>query len=463
MPFLRRFLLLVLCLPSAACTVGPDYRPPPLDLPAQWNSAAPAAPPDADPGLRQWWRRFADPRLDGLIERVLAANLDLAEAVARVEEVRALRGVAAAGLQPGVDAGATAQPATGAVSDIFLAGIDALWEVDVFGGLRRSVEAADADIDAAVEAWRGVRLAVVGAGAATYIELRGFQARIATARANLDAQRKTAGLTEAQAQAGLASDLDVHRARALVATTAADLQLLEMAQVRSLHRLAVLVGEAPGALDAGLAEPAPIPAPPAAVVVGVPADLLRRRPDVRRAERELAAATARIGAATADLYPRFTLTGSVGLRSPDLKDLFDGSAGFASGGPNITWPIFAGGRILAGIEAQNAREAQAMQRYRAVLLAAFEEVENSLDALAREQIRRRALADAVEANRAAALMARRLYANGLTTFLDVLDAERSQLESEDRLVASETAVSGRMVALFVALGGGWDVAEEVSL
>lgn len=454
---------LALCILLSACTVGPDYRPPELSMPSQWHAAAPDSAPEPDPELRSWWRRFEDPQLDGLIDRALADNVDLAVALARVEEVRALRGVAAADLQPELDAEGLANPASGSVPDLFLAGLDAVWEVDVFGGLRRAVEAADADVDASLESWRAVRLAVVGAVASTYIELRGFQARLATGRVNLEAQRETTALTEAQAQAGLASDLDVQRARALVATTAADLPLLEMAQARSIFRLGVLLGLEPAGLVAEFAHPAPIPAPPPAVVVGVPADLLRRRPDLRRAERELAAATARIGEITSDLYPRFSLTGTVGLRSPDLQNFLEGKGGFAVGGPSITWPILAGGRILANIDAQNARQAQALARYRGVLLAAFEEVETTLDRYAREQVRRRALADAVVANRAAALLARRLYANGLTTFIDVLDAERSQLASEDRLVASEAAVSAQMVALFVALGGGWDAAAEVPL
>jgi NodT family efflux transporter outer membrane factor (OMF) lipoprotein len=270
-------------------------------------------------------------------------------------------------------------------------------------------------------------------------------------------------LTEAQRNVGLASDLDVERARALVAATAAELPPLETALAASRYRLAVLIGRPPATLDAELEPAAPIPSAPAAVVAGVPAELLRRRPDLAQAERELAAATARIGEATADLYPRFTLTGSVGLRSDEVKDLVQGRYNFASGGPSVIWPIFAGGRIVSNIDVQDARTAQALARYEQAVLLAFEQVETALTRYAREQVRRQALREAVDANRGAAVLARRLHANGLIEFLDVLVAERSLLESEDRLVASETAVSTSLVALYVSLGGGWPAAEAMEV
>jgi NodT family efflux transporter outer membrane factor (OMF) lipoprotein len=449
----------VVSLVLAGCTVGPDYKPPPLTVPAAWSAAPPDAAGDPAAELAVWWQRFGDPQLTALIERGVHGNLDVRVAEARVREARALRGVRAARLWPALDAAGTASPASGAERSLFLAALDAFWEIDVFGGVRRSVEAAAADLQASVEAHRAILLELTGAVAATYIELRGLQGRIAAVRGNLAAQQETRALTEAQRNVGLASDLDVERVHALVFATAAELPPLETALSASLHRLAVLLGEPPAALVAELGEPAAIPSAPAEVLAGVPADLLRRRPDLGRAERELAAATARIGEATADLYPRFTLTGSVGLRSEDVKDLLQGRYNFAAIGPNVIWPIFAGGRILAGIEAQNARQEQALARYEQALLLALEEVETALVRYAREQVRRRALRDAVEANRGAAELARRLYANGLLEFLDVLVAERSLLESEDRLVTSETAVSTSLVALYVALGGGWQAAE----
>lgn len=460
-----RIRLVPWCLLLAGCTVGPDYRAPDLAVPAGWNTAPPqaAAAPSAD--LAHWWTRFDDPQLTSLVDRAFRSNLDLRIAAARVREARGLRGVVAADRAPSVDA--TAQGA-GSVGDAprfsnFLVALDALWEIDVFGGVRRSVEAADAEIGAAEEERRAAALGLAGAVAAAYIELRGLQQRIIAVRANLAAQQETRELTEAQRRVGLASDLDVERGRAQVATTAAELPPLESAVDEGIHRLGVLLGEPPASLFGELAAAAPIPSAPPELVVGVPADLLRRRPDLRRAERELAAATARIGEAKADLYPRFTLTGSIGLRSEDLKDLVKGKGGFAAVGPNITWPVFAGGRILANVDVQSAREEQALARYERTLYDALEEVESSLVRHAREQVRRRDLKEATEANREAVELARRLHAAGLANFLDVLVAQRALLESESRLVESETAVSASLVAVYVGLGGGWDAVEEVSL
>jgi NodT family efflux transporter outer membrane factor (OMF) lipoprotein len=247
-----------------------------------------------------------------------------------------------------------------------------------------------------------------------------------------------------------------------VSVTAAEIPPLEAARAVARNRLAVLLGAAPGSLDAELGE-GPLPSAPAELVVGVPAELLRRRPDLARAERELAAATARIGEAEAELWPRFTLVGSIGLRSDDVAKLVTGRGAFASIGPSITWPVFAAGRIRANVAANEARREQAFARYELALLSALEEAENSLDGHAREQLRRLDLRDAVDANRVAVELAQRLYANGLGGFLDVLVAERSLLEAESRLVASETALATSRVALYVALGGGWQQAEELRL
>lgn len=428
-------------------------------MPGAWSGAPPENQLDPGAELAVWWERFGDPELSDLIRRAVDNNRDLQVADARVREARARRGVTAARLWPMLDAIGTASPAWGAVPSLFLGALDAFWEIDVFGGVRRSVEAAEADYEASIEEQRAVILALTGAVAATYIELRGLQGRIQAVLGNLAAQRETRALTQAQRDVGLASDLDVERARALVATSASELPLLQTAASASVHRLGVLLGEPPEALTFELETSAPIPTAPSEVLVGLPVDLLRRRPDLGRAERELAAATARIGEAKADLYPRFTLTGSVGLRSEDVKNLMTGSYDFASIGPNVIWPIFAGGRIMANIDVQEARTEAALARYEQTLLLALEDVENALVRYAREQVRRSELLEAVDANREAAVLARRLHASGLIEFLDVLVAERSLLESEDRLLASETAVSTSLVSLYVALGGGWQAAE----
>jgi len=473
---LRRILLPLLpAVLAAACTVGPDYRRPNLDVPAAWSRPAsadsPASPAataataeaaeTAQQDLSRWWTRFSDPTLSSLIERSVKANVDLQVAEARVQQARGSRQVAASELWPSLNTAAATTVGTGPDNSALVAG--AAYLVDMFGGVRRSVEAAEADVEASIEERHAVLLALLGEVASTYVEMRGAQAAITTLRVNLATQQETWNLTKARRAVGLASDLDVERARAQVAGTSAALSPLESAREQSVHRLGVLLGTQPTTLAAELRTDAPIPTAPSQILVGVPADLLRRRPDLRRAERQLAAATARVGAATADLYPKFTLTGSVGLRSADLVDLFKGASRFANIGPSIDWPVFAGGAIRGAIKVRDAQQDEALARYEATLLTALEEVENAFVRHTREQMRRRDLEEAVDANREAAELAHRLYANGLVAFLDVLVAERSLVESESRLVDSQTAVSTTLVAIYVALGGGWKEAEEVRL
>lgn len=459
---MERSIALFACLVLAACAVGPDYRSPDLTLPPSWAGAEAAAEVDPSLTLAAWWERFQDPLLTSLVERAVRANHDVRIASARLREARALEGVAGADRWPALGSGAEATGGTGREPSEVLGVLSLFYEIDVFGRVRRALEAARGDRDAALEDRRAVLLGVVADVATSYVRLRGLQYGLATVRRNLDTQRETLDLTEAQRRVGLASDLEVQRARALSANTAALVPPLEAALAATQHRLAVLAGEPPASLLAELAPEGPIPSAPAELLVGVPADLLRRRPDVARSERELAAATARIGEAKAELYPRFTLVGSVGLRSQDVAEMVGGS-GFGTLGPSVEWPIFAGGRIVANVEARGAREEQARARYEQAVLVALEEVESSLALHAREQVRRRELRAAVEAQREATQLARRLYFNGLAPFLEVLDAERSLLASESLLAESETAVTNSLVAIYVALGGGWERAEELAL
>lgn len=456
-------LALCVFLLLTSCTVGPDYRRPELTTPPSFVAAPPGSGADPSAELSTWWARFDDPLLTDLVERAVAANLDLRIAAGRVREAQALRGVAGSALWPQLDVLGEATTAAGNTESLFFGALEAFWELDVFGGVRRSVEASDADLAAAIEARRAVLLAVIGEVARNYVDLRGTQHRIETTRRNLTAQEETRDLTEAQLRVGLASDLVADRARAQVSLTASTLSPLEAEEAAIAHRIAVLLGVAPGTLASELGAGGAIPSAPGELLLGVPADLLRRRPDIARAERELAAATARIGEATADLFPRFTLTGTVGLRSDDVKDLAKGNGSFAAIGPNVVWPIFAAGRIRANIAVQDARQEQALANYERTLLFALEEVENALVRHAREQVRRRDLESAVESNRSAVELARRSYANGLLEFLDVLDAERSLLVADSLLVESQTAVSTSLVDLYVALGGGWEAADAWTL
>lgn len=453
----------------AGCTVGPTHTSPPPYAPQAWTeSLDPGMTADAA-DLRAWWRSFHDPTLDALVDRALAGSLDLRDAAARVRESRALRGVTAAERLPAVDARGSAAlrhssatseggpgGAPGDTNDAYDVGFDASWEIDVFGRVRRGVEAADADVAAAIEDERAARVALIAEVARVYVELRSAQSRLKIAEANVLAQRETFDLAEERRRAGLGTDLDTARAAAQLESSQANLPVLRRAERVAANRLSVLLGELPGSLSTELGGAGANPAPKAGAI-GLPADLLRRRPDIRRAERALAAATARVGVATADLYPRFTLAGNFGLESGSLADLVDADSRSWSVGPlAVRWPIFNGGRVRAGIRAQEARLDQALVAYERTVLTAHEEAANALLALARTRERREALAKAEAASARAAELADDLWSRGLTDFINVLDARRALYAAQDQLaIADAEGVTG-LVALYKALGGGWD-------
>ncbi|HEX7227561.1 MAG TPA: efflux transporter outer membrane subunit [Candidatus Binatia bacterium] len=459
---------------AAGCSVGPSYKPPEIAVPASWNEAQQSGFHTGPAPLTDWWTEFNDPLLNTLVERAVQSNLDIRLAEARIRESRALRSATASDAWPQLDAagsyarsrssenalsrGAGESSSFGAngARDLFRAGFDASWEIDIFGGVRRRVEAADANVAASLEERRNALVTLLGDVARNYIELRGFQRRLTVARSNLRAQQETSDLTRVRFEAGLSSDFEVAQAEGQVNTTAAQIPALESALKGSVHRLDVLLGQQPGALWSELSNEAPVPALPPQAYVGLPAELLRRRPDIRRAERILAAATAQVGAATADLFPRFSLTGSFGFQSINAGDLISSPSRFWSIGPTILWPVFDAGRIRANIAVRDAQQEQALTLYEKTVLTAFEDVENSLVNYAKEQTRYRALIDAVAANRRAVQMANELYTRGLIDFLNVLETQRSLYASESELAQSETVMASNLVALYKALGGGWE-------
>jgi NodT family efflux transporter outer membrane factor (OMF) lipoprotein len=470
-----RTMVAVWMLLVTGCTVGPNYRRPDLTTHGTWNEARQTGVDTTSADLTRWWTEFNDPLLDSLVERAVRSNLDLRVAEARIREARANRAVVAAGQWPTVETlGSYTRNRTSenafAISpqgdgrqggnleqSFYRAGFDASWEIDVFGGTRRAVEAADAGVDASVESRRDTLVSLLGDVARNYIDLRGFQRRLAVARANLKAQQETLELTRVRFQAGLASDLDVAQAEAQVNSTAAEIPILESSLKRAAYGLDVLLGLEPGALADELSPETTIPSLPPKVLVGLPSDLLRRRPDIRRAERQLAAATAQVGAAMADLFPKFSLTGAGGLQSISASDWFTGGSRYWSVGPTMRWPIFDAGRIRAAIEVRNAQQEQALRQYEKTILTAFADVETSLVNYSQEQVRYRSLVAAVAANRRALEMAQELYLSGLNSFLNVLDAQRSLYASENDLAQSEATMAANLVALYKALGGGWEV------
>lgn len=345
----------------------------------------------------------------------------------------------------------------GVNTDLYQIGFDATWEIDVFGGQRRGIEAANAEFDAAREDARDALVSLLAETARTYIELRGDQRQYEIARQNLAAQQDTLNLTRSKYQAGFVTQLDVARQATQVATTAAALPALEGRVRIAIHTLGVLVGEDPDALSAELIKPGVIPPVPPEIPVGLPSELLRRRPDVRRAERQLAAATARVGQATADLFPKFSITGAMGLDSTQPKHLFDWGSRYWALSPGFSWPIFDAGRIRANIDAQDEIRQQAYANYQQTVLNALKDVEDSLSSYRTEQLRNQSLSDAVKAARQAVDLARQQYDQGVTDFLTVLDAERAEYAAEDSLAQSDQTISTDLVALYKALGGGWEI------
>jgi NodT family efflux transporter outer membrane factor (OMF) lipoprotein len=338
---------------------------------------------------------------------------------------------------------------------MFQAGLDAAWELDFFGGVRRGIEAADADLRAAVEDTRDVWVTLTAEVAINYITLRGLQQQIAIAQQNLDAQRETVDITRRRLSVGFASALDVANAEAQAATTQSQIPLLEAAAQQTIYALSVLLGREPSALVAELSPAGAIPATPPAVPVGLPSELLQRRPDIRRAEAQLHSATAQIGVATASLFPSFSLTGSAGVQKLTQGALLSVAGGFWSLIPAVTQPIFNAGKLRANVRIQTALRDQALLAYRQTVLTALQDVESALIAYAKDQEHRAALADAVRSNRTAVELSTRLYTAGELDFLNLLTAQRNLFTSEDALVQADRSIALDLIALYKGLGGGW--------
>jgi multidrug efflux system outer membrane protein len=479
----------LLATPLIGCTVGPDFKAPQADLPPAWRATAARQPAaqvgqvtEAPADAVAWWTRFGDPELTSLVERAAAANLDAKAAVLRIAESRAQRDVARASQWPSLSMNASAQTIrlsestpTGALFSKTgklpgLAGVsipnpfqqdqlgfDASWEIDLFGRVRRSVEAADADTEASVEDSRAVRVAVLGDVGRAYIDLRGAQARRIVVVESIATAQDLLGLAGDRRRAGLSSEIDLARAAAETSNAQAQLPLLDRQISQDVNQLGRLLALAPGVLNAELDAAAPMPQVPPQVPIGLPADLARRRPDIRAAEQRLHAATARVGVAVADLFPRVTLGAQGGLQAQSLSTLTDWASRFVTAGPSLQLPIFDAGRRRATVRLQDVRTQGAALDYRRTVLAALDEVENALIAYAADQSRRASLAKTVDSNRSAVEMARQRYASGLGNFIAVLDAERSLQQGEIALNDSAAALSTDLVVLYRALGGGWEV------
>jgi NodT family efflux transporter outer membrane factor (OMF) lipoprotein len=456
----------------AGCAVGPDYRTPETPTLDKWHyqpaDSVRAEGADA-PSLAAWWEAFDDPILSELIAKAIEDNKTVQQARARVLESRARRNAAVAPFFPSINGSAGASrteadarsidPNSGVSQnnvEVYTTGLDASWEIDLFGGRRRSLEAASAQLAATEADLRDALVTLLGDVALNYTTLRASQSRLAFAERNLAAQAELLEITRWRAEAGLATALDLEQAQSSYDQTRAQIPSLESALAQAMNRLAVLTGQVPGALAEQLAARRPVPVAPSEIVVGVPADIMRRRPDIRAAERRLAAQSAQVGVATAALYPSLSLTGSIGLQSLSASDVFDGSRTERLG-LSLRLPIFAGGALYQNLRAQNAVLDQTLASYESTVLTAFEEVENALLGWTNEQRRREALVQAVDSARRARELALVQYNSGLVDFQTVLTADRQLISLEDSLALSDGELTSNLIRLYKALGGGWSV------
>ncbi len=445
------------------CTLGPDYEQPQQKLPENWSSSRQSQSADAEV-LEKWWQSFDDPKLCSLIEQADADNPDLAAAVSRIEQSRAMRAYASGEKLPSVDITGSykrsrysenALTAAAGEHSLYSTGFDAFWELDMFGRIKRSIESAQAKLEQSVEDYRNVRVSLYGELARNYIDLRTAQARIKYAESNISLQEKTLELTKKRFESDIVPQLDVAQARLNLANTRSVIPTLRIAETQAINRLAVLAGTTAHSMRDELLEVKQMPTVNPDPAAGVPAELLRRRPDIRSAERALAAQNARIGQAEAARYPAFSLSGTLGFEASHISDLGDWDSRAFAFGPDVRWNIFDGNRLESLVAAEEALTRQLAAQYESTVLKAVEEVENALIGIAQERLRAKALRKSVKAAKDSVRLVETLYRNGLTDFQNVLDTQRSLSQQQDNLAVSEGLILKQTVALYKALGGGW--------
>lgn len=470
--------LLLLTL-HGCVTVGPDYEEPVIQTPDAWTEKVTqqvALGPESS--LQTWWKVFEDPLLDELIEQSRKENLDLKVAASRVRESRTILAIARGEKQPLVNATAdvkrsrisddgpleqVAPPGGFEPSTKFELLVDAAWEIDVFGRIRRTIEAAGAGYQASVFDYRDVLVTLFAEVALAYVDVRAAQKRIVYARDNAEIQRESLELARDSYESGVTSKLDVAQAAANLAVTLSTIPPLEISLNQAINRLAVLLGRDAGSLQAEFSRGGQVPTPGEATAIGVPADVLRQRPDIRAVERLLAAQTAQIGVATADLYPQFTLRGFFALRSTSVDNLVDSSSEAWGLSTPVQYSVFNGGQVRGNIRIQDEKAQQLLLLYQDKVLRAIEEVENAVTAINRNQVMVNYLQEAASATEEAVELVNVQYQTGLTDFNNVLVTQRDLSSQQDQLVAGEAEVVVNLITLYKALGGGWDPDEAISL
>ena len=501
-----RVAILAIAAAVAGCAVGPDYKRPDVVMPTTFSATQPASTqPDATAvapiDLTRWWETFNDAKLNGLISDAVASNFDVQIAQARVRQARAQLDATIGAIFPTVDASAAysrskssenafagvstgnantggsgtgtgtatgggsassslSNFSSGGATDLYQGGFDAGWEIDVFGGKRRAIEGAQRTLEASIDGRRNALVTLLSEVARNYILLRGYQYQLATVDKNVASQADSLQLQEQKLAAGISTDLTVAQAQALLASTRAQRPPLQTSIEQTIHRIGILLGREPTAVTEQLTTQEPLPVGPPSIPPGLPSDLLRRRPDVRQAERQLAAATSSIGVATAELFPKFSLNGSVGLSSARFSNWGDSNSLFWSVGPGVSWRIFDAGALLSNVRFEQAAADEALLTYRQTVYQAISDVEDAIVAYDHEQARTKALQQSVDANRRAVDLARQLNDAGVVDFLNVLTAQQSLYESENQLAMSQQTVSTNLVAVYKALGGGWETTEH---
>jgi len=497
--YVSRFTLSALALALVGCSVGPDYQAPQAKTPSAYNDVNhPKKNPADSIALSSqpsplWWKSFKDPQLDSLIDRAIAGNISLQQAVLRIAGAREQVTQAKGAWMPSVNASAKATrqqlglrgelESTGAQGkidalspeaasaidtatdpiNIYQGSFDASWELDLFGGTRRSVEMADAQTQSSVESRNDALVSLQAEVARTYLQLRGAQTVLAAIQTQIDVAQQTLELTQSQAQHGLAPQLDVENSRAQLGSLRAQLPQYESQQRQAMNGLAVLLGQLPGALDGALTQFKPLPPIPAVVAVGVPSELARRRPDVRKAEADLHAATANIGVSVAQLFPSISLTGQFGMRNSDSGYLTDWSSHFYSFGPQVSIPIFQGGRLVSSVRLSRAQQANAVLSYRQTVLTALQDVDNALVNYRTDQDRVNGLEESANALQTSFELATDGYKKGLSSFINVLDAQRQLAQARQQSAEAKVQTSTDLVTLYKSLGGGWEPYQNYKL
>lgn len=456
-----------LVLALAACTVGPDYQAPAETTRTNWQGKQQSVADFTQ--IQQWWASFHDAELDSLVNRAAAGNLDVKMAEQRIIEAHSQRDIAAAGYYPALNGAGQATHAgipstlgklpTGNKLNFFELGLTASWEIDLWGKTDRAVEEAEANVGASVEDRRAVLVTLLGELGQDYVSLRAAQMRLDIAKRNADAEKVLLDLTRARQSNGLGSELDVAQAEAQLATLQAVIPQLETAIAQQSNAIAILLGQEPGSLNAELSATGALPPAPPVLPAALPSDVVRNRPDIREAERRIAAANAQIGVAKAASYPSLTLDPQAALAAGTLHQLFTSAAALWVASASVKEPIFDGGKIDANIRSAEAATEEARLNYKKIVLTAFGEVEDSLIAYEAEQRRHQKLTAAVEANRRALERATSLYKAGLGDFINVLDGERNLYAAQDALAQSDQALTQSTVALYKALGAGWQIGE----